>query len=409
MINNGIKEKKFFFYFKIYLLFLAITGLYHLYYKHTGGLDSTISEWMINYKGGFTRRGLAGEIFIILSYKLDLPIRYIIYIFQSLFYVVFLFLTALFFQKIRKINYIILLIIYCPLFLIYHVAELEILARKEILIFSHFYIYLIILERNSNYIFSNIYLFITFPILALIWEPIVFFIPFYLLCFICKYLKNLKHIDWKLLINHFLSYSLLLVVLYFIINQSYSSYNEKLMCNYLKLNLNESCYMSLNYLDTSIKENFDSLFRDIKFSYIFRYLMVFFIGFLPLYLLLKDSIFYLGGIKLNIFKIFIILALPILALYMMGLDWGRWTNISYFYFIISTFFLILSGNIKINYKELNLITKKYFSSRLFLILFFVIFCFGWNTKTLYKGDIASIPGYRVPYFLIKTFIKNLKQ
>ena len=180
MINNGIKEKNFFFYFKIYLLFLAITGLYHLYHKHTGGLDSTISEWMINYKGGFTRRGLAGEIFIILSNKLDLPIRYIIYIFQSLFYVVFLFLTALFFRKIRKINYIILLIIYCPLFLIYHVAELEILARKEILIFSHFYIYLIILERNSNYIFSNIYLFITFPILALIWEPIVFFIPFYL-------------------------------------------------------------------------------------------------------------------------------------------------------------------------------------------------------------------------------------
>ena len=44
------------------------------------------------------------------------------------------------------------------------------------------------------------------------------------------------------------------------INQSYSSSNEKLMCNYLKLNLNESCYMSLNYLDTNIKENFDVVY-----------------------------------------------------------------------------------------------------------------------------------------------------
>tara|TARA_Y100000590_G_scaffold213372_1_gene241759 strand:- start:22587 stop:23816 length:1230 start_codon:yes stop_codon:yes gene_type:complete len=409
LINQSTKIYNFFFYFKLYLIFLGIAGVYHLYYKHNGGLDSTISEWMVNYKGGFTRRGLTGEIFIFFSNKLDLPIRFIIFLFQSLFYGIFLTLTFYFFKKIKKINYILLLIIFCPLFLIYHVAELEILARKEILIFSHFYVYLFFLEKKNNPNLSNFYLLLTLPILSLIWEPIIFFIPFYVFCFASRYVENIKKFKPNLLLNHFYSYSIFFIVLYFIISQDYTTNNEKLMCSYLKLNFNENCYMSLNYLDTSIKENFNSLFRDIKYSYVLRYSLVLLIGFFPLFLLLKNSIYHIGNKEINIFKIFIILILPILVLYMMGLDWGRWTNISYFYFIISTFFLIHINKIKLNYKKLDLITKKYFSTKTILILFFIIFCFGWNTKTLYKGDIASIPGYRVPYFLIKTIVNNFKK
>ena len=44
--------------------------------------------------------------------------------------------------------------------------------------------------------------------------------------------------------------------------------------------------MSLGYLDTSIIQNFESLFRDIKVEYIFRYLMIYFIGFFPIFYLL---------------------------------------------------------------------------------------------------------------------------
>ena len=49
--------------FLIYLLFLCFTAIYYLFLKHTGGSDSTISEWLVNYYGGFTRRGLSGYIF----------------------------------------------------------------------------------------------------------------------------------------------------------------------------------------------------------------------------------------------------------------------------------------------------------------------------------------------------------
>mgnify|MGYP004250058109 FL=1 len=181
------------------------------------------------------------------------------------------------------------------------------------------------------------------------------------------------------------------------------------MCSYLKNSFNERCYMSLNYQDTSIYQNFNSLFRDIKPLHVFRYLMVLLIGFSPLIMLINFSKFDIENKKITLSKIYFLLALPIIILYMMGLDWGRWTNISYFYFVVTTIFLINTKKLKVNFKKLNIITKKYLKTKFFLILFFIIFCFGWNTKTLYKGDIASIPGYRVPYFFLKTLYFNINR
>ena len=61
--QNNFKEfKKFNKYFLIYLTILAFCAVINLYIKHTVGNDSTISEWIINYQGGLTRRGFLGEI-----------------------------------------------------------------------------------------------------------------------------------------------------------------------------------------------------------------------------------------------------------------------------------------------------------------------------------------------------------
>ena len=51
---------------KIYISFLIFYVIFYLYLKHDVGNDSSISEWLINYRGGFTRRGLGGELAIFL-------------------------------------------------------------------------------------------------------------------------------------------------------------------------------------------------------------------------------------------------------------------------------------------------------------------------------------------------------
>ena len=42
----------------------TLFSVFFLYHKHYVANYSTISEWLINYSGGFTKRGLIGQICI---------------------------------------------------------------------------------------------------------------------------------------------------------------------------------------------------------------------------------------------------------------------------------------------------------------------------------------------------------
>ena len=84
----------------------------------------------------------------------------------------------------------------------------------------------------------------------------------------------------------------------------------------------------------------------------------------------------------------------------MGYDWGRWVNISYVFSIVSYLYLyknklliVSEDNLKKN--KIILLNKKIF------VIIFIIFCFGWNPKTVMTGDVASKPGYAIPYKALK--------
>ena len=68
----------------IYLVFLFFFSIFHLYIKSSVGNDSTISEWLINYTGGFTKRGIIGQICIFFSRLLSSDLREVIFYFQSI-------------------------------------------------------------------------------------------------------------------------------------------------------------------------------------------------------------------------------------------------------------------------------------------------------------------------------------
>ncbi len=165
------------YFFLIYLVFLFIVSFFQLYEKHTGGADSTISEWLINYQGGFIKRGIIGEIAFNLANILGQELRYIIYLFQVLL-VFFYFLIIYIFLYQLKINYYYLFIIFSPIFILYPVAEVEVLARKEIFIFIGYIIFLYLCSNNKNK-YDVAFIIFFLPILSLIWEPVIFFSPFF--------------------------------------------------------------------------------------------------------------------------------------------------------------------------------------------------------------------------------------
>ena len=73
-------------YILIYLFSISVFVIFYLWVKHTVGNYSSISEWLINYKGGFTRRGLIGEIIFYISKLTSSTLRETILVFQILSY-----------------------------------------------------------------------------------------------------------------------------------------------------------------------------------------------------------------------------------------------------------------------------------------------------------------------------------
>ena len=121
----------------IYLLILFFFSIFYLYQKHTVSNDSTISEWIINYEGGFTKRGLVGQVAIYLSYIFNLELRSSILIFQ-IAVIGFYYILLNHFLINLKLNNIIIFSILSPIFILYPVAEIEVLSRKETFLYSFF-------------------------------------------------------------------------------------------------------------------------------------------------------------------------------------------------------------------------------------------------------------------------------
>ena len=161
----------------IYLSILFLFSIFFLFQKHEVANDSTISEWLINYEGGFTKRGLVGQFAINLSKLLVINLRDTIFILQTLLVGSYFFLIFHFLKNILY-NKVFIFAVFTPIFILYPIAEIEVLARKEIFIFIYLLIYTFIPIKKKDYKFY--YKFFLFPITILIWEPIIFFILFFL-------------------------------------------------------------------------------------------------------------------------------------------------------------------------------------------------------------------------------------
>jgi len=387
------KFNKFFLY---YLSVLFLFSVIFLTKKYLVGNDSTISEWLINYEGGFTKRGLIGQIVIIVTNFLEINLRQTILYSQIIIVGTYFVLLFKLFKNLNS-NKILLLSIFTPIFILYPIAEIEVLARKEVFIFCIFLIYL----NMSSKFFQNLYKMIFLSIGVLIWEPIVFYLLFFVAVDIFK--NNFQSINIKFL-NNFSYYLPAIFISFYIAFNPMSEVEHQLMSNYLKNNYNEICYMSCDLLrsKSSIYDQFKGNFDLYSFEVFFRYSLIILIGFFPLFLLLKYSS--LKNTNLIFFKSFktlltpfLLLQSPVIILFAMGVDWGRWVNISYTFSIILYLYLYKTELIKLNEKVNFYITKSFLNKKKFYVIFFIIFCFGWNPKTVMTGDVATNPLWKIPY------------
>ena len=82
--------------FLMFSSFIVFYAIFYLYFKHDVGNDTSISEWSINYSGGFTRRGFGGEINMFISKIFDISLRDSIFFLQSLSHTIYIILLYFF-------------------------------------------------------------------------------------------------------------------------------------------------------------------------------------------------------------------------------------------------------------------------------------------------------------------------
>jgi|TARA_B110000977_G_C11022443_1_gene471868 hypothetical protein len=421
MIQKKLNQEN---YLKFYLGILAALSIFWLHQKSSTGNDSTISEWIINYQGGFTRRGLPGEIAFHIAKIFDVKLRFVIFIFQSTTYILYLYLIYYFFRKI-KLNLIFSFAFFTPIFLIYHLAELEVLARKELFMFIGMIWFYEISKRQSGIFKPSIWLFCILPLVTILYEPTAFYYPFFAAIIVIK-LRNEKIIKTFFIIT--LIFIPSLIASWFSAFELLSDEGFEIMKNSLQNNFGEACYMSCGLMGSKkeaiihISHTIQKLHEGGSYSiyiYLFRYFIIMLVGFLPLLIIINFS-----KIKIKILK-FKNLIFPFLILnslvplhWLMFLDWGRAVNITYVSSFLFIFYLYKNTYIYVN---LDLINKKiafilevllkysFFKSKKKLTVFiFIIYAFGWSPPTLLSADVNSFPGYRIPYKTIKYALPKIK-
>jgi hypothetical protein len=374
-------------YINHYLLIIFIFSVIFLIEKHDVGNDSTISEWIINYQGGFTKRGIVGQMSIIFSDLLNISLRKSILVLQ----IITLGIYYIFIKKILtniELNRIIIFSIFSPVFILYPVAEVEVLARKEYFIFIF---YLIYLSTNIDK-YKDLYRLLILPISVLIWEPVIFFFPFW---FLVDLLNNKKEISLKFFLVSIIKYVPALLVGLYIATHPISDINHMKMVIFLKEQFNERCYMSCDLLlhKSSIKDQFDAVFSHLSFEVIIRYFAILLIGFLPLLILIS----YINTKRSTKILATTFVSAPIIVLFLMMTDWGRVVNMFYTFSILTFLFLYKNRIITLN----NRITKNFFflilQQKKYFIFLFILFAFSWNPKTSMTGDIATNPLWKIPY------------
>ena len=293
---------------------------------------------------------------------------------------------------------------FAPIFLLYPVAEIEVLGRKEMVLFLSFIVALFLCEKKNSEKYINIYYFFILPIVVLIYEQVVLFFPFFAaVAIIQNKLNTFKKVFKNLLIIFFPS---ILIFIYVFINPL-SMEGHVVMCAYLQSEFGERCYMSANLLvaNTIYFSTFDVVHNNAHLEHYIRYILIFLIGFFPLNFLvsknkfLKKDNFIVNNFKLNI--LFFILYSPSILLFIYGYDWGRWVHITYSFSILFYIYLLKNSIISNNFRIKNNLWNGIVKKKILISLIFFIFAFSWCPKTVITGDVGSFPIYRIPYKAFK--------
>tara|TARA_B100000575_G_C23134946_1_gene659110 strand:- start:891 stop:2162 length:1272 start_codon:yes stop_codon:yes gene_type:complete len=330
---------------KYYLLLIFFTILFCLFnygidtYNHSISWHRwRVADWLVNYSGGFVRRGLSGEIIIFINYFTKIPLNIIVGIIQ---FIVFSGICILFYNLIKDkiINFWFLILCISPSFLLFNVYDQEVVGRKEILLIFIFICWFIFCKnkKDKKYFYEFLYAILIF-VLTMIHEIFIFYIQYFIFVYYIYSKKN--NFNWiPSLILYFSSILASTLIIFF-----GGNLNDPEICDrILEFTSTLAVCDGVIRPDQLFLLGKDKWLNAINFIYSFSYKD--FIALIFLYLLILSPLYvFLKSIKLNnkkiifiIFSFFIFISMT-LPLFILIIDWGR---IIYIHTVLTTITVII--------------------------------------------------------------------
>jgi len=350
------------------------------------------AEWIINYQGGFVRRGLIGEILFRVYQLTSIHLDFLILVFVIM---IIMFNSYFLVRSIKYVSksYINLLIFFSPGFFIYSIMNSQIIGRKDILMIFFMGFFVFFEKKINNKSLFIIFIF-SIIILCLSHSGFLFYTPYLLFLYsLIKFKRNLRINFFEIFLTLCTLFSILMLIIF---NQG-TEFHTREICLSVKNYVSEKCmfdgqvYWLQHDYKRYIYEKTISGVDYLKSFYI--YVISFFLVYLFLGIKVYKSKFninyyYLN--KINPLFIFIILFIPTIPTYVLGVDWGRYIFISY----SNSFFIFLyclKENLLFTNYELKL-NKYFFTTIVIFYSFFWTFPFYNATKfkLVIKKPILSI-------------------
>lgn len=398
-----IKNNKFLIF---YFYLLAFTTIFYLVSLHLN-LSNAMTEWLINYQGGFTRRGLSGEILFQIADFFNLEFKKTILFVQCTAYCIFFYLTYLLIKELDG-YYLIYLSIFSAIFLLFPLSELEGMGRKEVLV--SIFLLIFVMRNNCSSTLKIFFLFFWSTFILLIHEIIIFHILYFVLFLFISNKDNKFSYNLKI----FLYFIVFMGASWLLFKNIYTIEMKNEMCKSLEETFQVSCGFQTHYVANPIGRYMGEVpFPFWKMEYWLRNSLIFILGYGPLLILSLFSKFNKNNTNLIIQKIpisilLLLLIIPNLFIFYISVDTGRYFHLSYSMVFIFFFGLKFNNLIIFDDEKLNILEKKYFPKNKILCCFVIfLICFTWNPKAVYKEDLGSISIYRI-YERIDIYYNTLK-
>jgi hypothetical protein len=290
-----------------------------------------IGDWLINYQGGFVRRGLSGELFFQLSSLTHISPAFYVFLSQILFYCCF-FLFSFFLLKKQPSLMPYILLIVSPFIFTFQVKDIQGGYRKEIIYFAILAIVAWSARTHKQKKFECVFLgsLIIYPLAVLSHEMLAIFLPYIVA------ISFLRTNHTKIKMNIIISLVSLSVISFLasILNRG-TAEQVVAICNSLG-DYSPTFHGAISCLNTSVIQEMNTVFsyisRENFLEAYFCALALSMVAYLPI-LNKAQSIIH----NKPAFLLITISFIGSIALFLVAVDWGRFIYIH----LVSLFVLLL--------------------------------------------------------------------